>query len=176
MYWSDGTIQSSVADGESKPVSDLDNSCKEHDREYAISSNRYERYQADLKFYKNQIGKGFRPSLYSYLVLYGNQLVSGKTDNYLIEPDGSTFKYEPEEKTSLRRRNRNVDLIQSYDQPKPSFRIVADSKPKLDSIPEYSLKFKSNSVPSTDVYFRRYLADHYSRLRKIKNRNRIYIN
>lgn len=76
MYWSDGKVQSSVANGKSKPVSKLDAACKEHDSSYATCPSRGCREAADIKFHKTVQKYGKRGKLYGALVLHGNRMVN----------------------------------------------------------------------------------------------------
>jgi len=74
MYWSDGTIQSSVV-GSKKPVSELDAACMRHDSAYALSSDTGNRIDADNKFYSETNKLGFRGKVYGNLVKHGNNVL-----------------------------------------------------------------------------------------------------
>lgn len=73
MYWSDGTIQSSVV-GHRDPVSELDAACMRHDAAYAVTDDVSQRVDADNKFYSETSGLGLRGKVYGNLVKYGNKL------------------------------------------------------------------------------------------------------
>lgn len=75
MYWSDGKIQSSVVDGRSAPVSELDASCQKHDAAYAMAKDDGDLNVADTNFYNNASRLGLRGRLYGNLVLYGNKVL-----------------------------------------------------------------------------------------------------
>lgn len=73
-YWSDGTFQSSVADGKSTPVSALDAACQEHDRSYALSKDLADLDAADNKFFDNVRSLGLRGYVYGNAVKHVNRL------------------------------------------------------------------------------------------------------
>lgn len=82
MYWSDGKFQSSVSDGQSKPVNALDSQCRAHDADYHLASslrNREQRMEAervaDDKFHHNTKSLGLKGKLYGELVKHGNQVL-----------------------------------------------------------------------------------------------------
>jgi len=75
MYYSDGKLQSSVANGSSEPVNALDGECRVHDAAYANALSDMDRDVADTKFYNNTRGLGVRGRLYGGLVVYGNKLL-----------------------------------------------------------------------------------------------------
>lgn len=83
VYWSDGTIQSSV-DGTMLPVDELDEQCRQHDSSYFYSDDPVVRSTADNKFYENTKKLGLRGNLYGNLVLHGNKVM-----RYIFSP---TFK------------------------------------------------------------------------------------
>lgn len=58
--WSAGKRQPSVADSDVQPIDDFDASCQQHDRAYALSKDLK---GADIKFYKENIGKGLKRSI-----------------------------------------------------------------------------------------------------------------
>lgn len=74
MYYSDGKIQSSVADGASVPVNALDEACREHDTAYANALDDQARNAADDKFYQVTNNLGFKGKTYGRIVKYGNQV------------------------------------------------------------------------------------------------------
>lgn len=74
MYYSDGKIQSSVSDGLSEPVNELDYECREHDAAYALAGSVFDLDAADNKFYKNTSKLGIRGKLYGNLVKHGNSV------------------------------------------------------------------------------------------------------
>lgn len=86
-WLSDGKIQSSVANGKSKPKSKLDALSREHDTAYAVHKDRKNRYQADLVYQRGteKIG-GFVPRAAGYAVRYLNQLGDG---NHLRDTVGN---------------------------------------------------------------------------------------
>lgn len=73
-YWSDGKLQSSVANGSSKPVSDLDAECQKHDAAYAKAETEKDLVAADEQFYKATQDLGIRGPIYGSAVLHGNRL------------------------------------------------------------------------------------------------------
>lgn len=72
-YWSDGTFQSSVADGKSTPVSGLDAACQEHDAAYAKATSAAELDAADDKFHSRTQKFGVRGKLYGNAVKHVNK-------------------------------------------------------------------------------------------------------
>lgn len=83
IYWSDGKVQSSVCNGKSKPVDELDYTCQMHDCAYKKSKSSKDRRRADDVFFNQNLGRGLKRSAYAYIVKYGN---------YLMEPS-SLFAY-----------------------------------------------------------------------------------
>jgi len=74
MYYSDGKVQSSVADGASRPVNALDEACRNHDTAYANAVDDRARNTADDKFYLDTQNLGIRGPIYGKIVKYGNQV------------------------------------------------------------------------------------------------------
>jgi hypothetical protein len=73
-YWSDGKFQSSVVDGKSNPVSQLDAECKRHDSAYATAKTEEDLVNADQQFYTATQTLGVRGPIYGNLVLHGNKV------------------------------------------------------------------------------------------------------
>jgi len=90
-YLSDGTFQSSVAYGETKPTDYLDSESRLHDTAYAIYPDIEHRFAADELYAKNLRGEeGVRPKIAVQAVTKGNILMNG-----LNNLGTSVLKYGP---------------------------------------------------------------------------------
>jgi hypothetical protein len=78
MYYSDGRIQPSVANGKTVPNGPLDSACRDHDTAYALALNDQDLEAADNKFQTQTHNLGFRGKLYGNLVKHGNSLARNK--------------------------------------------------------------------------------------------------
>lgn len=154
LYYSNGRIQSSVAYGDKDPVSDLDRSCRDHDTRYALAKSNKELDSADLLFYKEQFGKGLRPSLYSLLVLHVNRLTRGLTTGKSFFALGSDPNQSAVEGFSENTRYvREKEPV--YERPGQSFRSgvnTPDIAPEL--LPTVLVaEDKLNNTTSSDVVY-----------------------
>jgi len=78
MYYSDGRIQPSVADGATVPNGALDSACRDHDTAYALATNDQQLETADNKFYDQTNKLGIRGRVYGNIVKHGNKLARNK--------------------------------------------------------------------------------------------------
>jgi len=78
MYYSDGRIQPSVANGATVPNGPLDSACRDHDTAYALATNDQDLEAADNKFQEQTHNLGLRGKLYGNLVKHGNSLARNK--------------------------------------------------------------------------------------------------
>ncbi len=92
MYYSDGKIQSSVANGSTLPIDDLDNACRDHDTAYALAENDDDLDVADDKFYKTTNSLGIRGKAYGRIVKHGNQIIRKSKMAFLL-PFGTLIGY-----------------------------------------------------------------------------------
>jgi hypothetical protein len=183
-YYSDGSIQRSVANGKKKPVSNLDNSCRDHDTRYALSNGDFDKLdEADEIFFREQFGKGFKASTYASVVKYGNK-ITRKTESLLIPlfgivadfavqsllpQKGQRFQGTPDDIAADKRAARAPRLVYN---PPSKFRPIVDSQANFD-LPKTSTVAKQKLAPVTDasVYWNPYSTD---KKKRFKNRSRSY--
>ncbi len=175
MYWSDGRFQPSTCPADTSPVDEFDFTCADHDCTLAHATTLDDFIKADIKFFRDNIGRGVKRTAAAALVKYGHvffypTMVAGASRQYSPFGDlgdigagsssGNTDTYNPPKLPEG--TNKSSDYARWVEEQK---RIAEQNNKK--STPNMRV---SSNYATTSVYTGRPIQHDYPYWRTLRNK------